>query len=47
LLPIVEEAGGRWSTIAGDRPSMPESFVCTNGRVHDSVVAALNGASGR
>jgi histidinol-phosphatase len=42
LLPIVEEAGGRWSTVAGERPPMPETFVCTNGLVHDAVIAVLN-----
>jgi histidinol-phosphatase len=50
LLPIIEEAGGSWSTTDGSRPALPESFVCTNGLVHDAVIAALNptasGASG-
>lgn len=41
LLPIIEEAGGRWSTLAGDRPSVPESFVCTNGVLHDAVIGML------
>jgi histidinol-phosphatase len=43
LLPVIEESGGRWSTVAGDRPAMPESFVCTNGLVHDAAIAALSG----
>jgi histidinol-phosphatase len=42
LLPIIEEAGGRWSTVAGDRPPMPDTFVCTNGLLHDAAIAALN-----
>jgi histidinol-phosphatase len=47
LLPIIEEAGGRWSTVAGDRPPMPETFVCTNGLLHGAAVEALAGRSGR
>jgi histidinol-phosphatase len=42
LLPLIEEAGGRWSTVAGERPASPESFVCTNGLVHDDAIAALS-----
>jgi histidinol-phosphatase len=42
LLPIITEAGGRWSTIDGDRPKLPESFVCTNGPLHDVVISALD-----
>jgi histidinol-phosphatase len=45
LLPILDEAGGRWSTLAGDRPERPdsvESLVCTNGLLHDTVIAALD-----
>ncbi|HEY5014251.1 MAG TPA: inositol monophosphatase family protein [Acidimicrobiia bacterium] len=41
LLPIIEEAGGRWSTVEGDRPGLPESLVCTNGLLHDTVVELL------
>ena len=42
LVPIIEEAGGHWSTI--DRRSARacrESFVCTNGLLHDAVIGAL------
>jgi histidinol-phosphatase len=42
LLPIVEEAGGRWSTIEGATPALPESLVCTNGLLHDAVVGLLD-----
>jgi histidinol-phosphatase len=38
---LVEEAGGRCSTFAGDPPSPGASFVATNGRLHDEVVATL------
>ena len=41
LLPIITEAGGSWSTLAGDSPSSPESFVCTNGLLHDAVIGAF------
>ena len=42
LLPIIEEAGGRWSTLDGDRPALPESLVCTNGLLHDAVIGVLD-----
>jgi histidinol-phosphatase len=38
---LVEEAGGRCTTFAGDPPSPGESFVASNGRLHDEVVALL------
>jgi histidinol-phosphatase len=41
LLPIISEAGGRWTDVAGARPAQPESFVCTNGLVHDAALAVL------
>ncbi len=42
LLPIVEEAGGRWSTIDGRTdPRTCDTLVCTNGRLHDEVLDAL------
>ena len=41
LVPIVEEAGARWSTIDGRDDVDGGSFVCTNGLLHDDVVAAL------
>jgi histidinol-phosphatase len=41
LQPIVEEAGGRFSDLSGvDRPD-GGSVVCTNGLLHDNVLAAL------
>jgi histidinol-phosphatase len=41
LVPIVEEAGGRWTTLDGKRDATGGSFVCTNARLHDDVLAAL------
>jgi histidinol-phosphatase len=42
LLPIITEAGGRWSTFTGATdPRTAESLVCTNGRVHDAALAVL------
>jgi histidinol-phosphatase len=43
LIPIVEEAGGRWSTVDGRTDPAGGSLLCTNGRVHDEVLAALAG----
>jgi len=41
LQPIVEEAGGRFSDLSGvDRPD-GGSVVCSNGLLHDEVLAAL------
>jgi histidinol-phosphatase len=41
LIPIVHEAGGRWSTVQGRAELDAESFVCTNGLLHDAVIASL------
>jgi len=38
---LVEEAGGRCTTYAGDEPAVDGSFVTTNGVLHDEVVALL------
>jgi histidinol-phosphatase len=38
---IVEEAGGRCTTYAGGVPAVGESFVSTNGALHDEVVSLL------
>jgi len=43
LVPIVQEAGGAWSTTDGRVEAAGGSFVCTNGRLHREVVAALAG----
>ena len=41
---VVEEAGGRCTTFAGGEPQPDDSFVATNGVLHDEVVALLSGA---
>ncbi|MGH8976624.1 MAG: inositol monophosphatase family protein, partial [Acidimicrobiia bacterium] len=41
LVPIVHEAGGRWSTLDGRVEAAGGSLVCTNGRLHDEVLEAL------
>ena len=41
LVPIIQEAGGRWSTVSGERAALPESLVCTNGALHDTVIGSL------
>jgi histidinol-phosphatase len=38
---VVEEAGGRCSTATGAEPAPGESFVATNGVLHDAVVSLL------
>lgn len=38
---IVEEAGGRCTTFAGEPPATDTSFVATNGALHDEVVSLL------
>jgi histidinol-phosphatase len=42
---IVEEAGGRATTFAGGAPAVGDSFVTTNGLLHDEVVALLGAGS--
>jgi histidinol-phosphatase len=42
LVPIVDEAGARWTTIDGRPDIGGGSFVCTNGLLHDAVIAALS-----
>jgi len=39
---LVVEAGGRCTTFAGEPPSPGASFVSTNGRLHDEIVALLS-----
>jgi histidinol-phosphatase len=38
---VVEEAGGRCTTFAGDPPAEDASFLATNGRLHADVVSLL------
>jgi histidinol-phosphatase len=41
LIPIVEEAGGRFTSITGEPGPQHGSALATNGRLHDAVLAAL------
>ena len=43
LQPIVEEAGGRFSNLSGVDGPDGGSVVCTNGLLHNEVLAALGG----
>jgi histidinol phosphatase-like enzyme (inositol monophosphatase family) len=43
LLPIVEEAGGRFSTLDGTRTVRGGSALTSNGRVHAEMLALLRG----
>jgi len=42
LQPIVEEAGGRFTDLAGEARPDRGSAVCTNGLLHEAVLAALS-----
>jgi histidinol-phosphatase len=42
---VVEEAGGRCTTYSGAVPAVGESYVSTNGHLHDEVVGLLGVAS--
>ncbi|HUP01525.1 MAG TPA: inositol monophosphatase family protein [Gemmatimonadota bacterium] len=42
LQPIVEEAGGRFTTLAGERVPAGGSAVSTNGRLHAAILALLD-----
>lgn len=42
LVPIIGEAGAQWSTVDGRADVDGGSFVCTNGVLHDAVIAALS-----
>jgi histidinol-phosphatase len=41
LQPIVEEAGGRFSDLSGVDSADGGSVLCTNGRLHDEILAFL------
>jgi histidinol-phosphatase len=41
LVPIVVEAGGQWTGVDGNPSIDAGSFVCTNGLLHDAVIASL------
>jgi fructose-1,6-bisphosphatase/inositol monophosphatase family enzyme len=41
LLPVVEEAGGRFTTLAGERRAVGGSALSTNGALHEPLLALL------
>jgi histidinol-phosphatase len=41
LLPIVEEAGGRFTTLAGERRAVGGSALSTNGALHGALLELL------
>ncbi len=43
LQPIVEEAGGRFTDLSGEARPDRGSVVCSNGVLHDAVLAVLSG----
>lgn len=45
LIPIVEEAGGRFTAITGEPGPWHGSALATNGALHDEVLAALSDAA--
>ena len=42
LVPIVEEAGGRFTSMTGESGPWHGNALATNGRLHDEVLAVLN-----
>jgi histidinol-phosphatase len=44
-LVIIEEAGGRFTTVTGERTIEGESAVATNGVIHDDLLRRLGGVS--
>ena len=47
LVPIVEEAGGRFTDLTGSGWADGAPAVTSNGLLHDEVLAALTGQRGR
>jgi histidinol-phosphatase len=43
LIPIIEEAGGRFTSVTGADGPWEGSALATNGILHDTVLARLNG----
>jgi histidinol-phosphatase len=43
FVPLVEEAGGRVTALDGGPPRPHEQIVCSNGLVHDELLAILTG----
>jgi len=42
LIPIVEEAGGRFSSVDGKPGPWHGNALATNGALHDAVIAAVS-----
>jgi histidinol-phosphatase len=42
LVPIVELAGGQFSALSGPLTEESSSVLATNGKLHDTVMAAFN-----
>ena len=47
LVPVVEEAGGRFTSLAGRTGPVGGSALATNGRLHDQVLGARRATTGR
>ncbi|MFD5599625.1 inositol monophosphatase family protein [Leucobacter sp. NPDC058333] len=45
LVPIVREAGGRFTDIAGAESAWNGSSLASNGQLHDAVIAVIEGAA--
>ncbi|HXH96073.1 MAG TPA: inositol monophosphatase family protein, partial [Gaiellaceae bacterium] len=45
LVPILEEAGGRISGLDGRPPRAGDQIACSNGRLHDELLAVLAAAN--
>jgi histidinol-phosphatase len=45
LIPIIEEAGGRFTSLSGDSGPWHGSALATNGRLHDAVLAHLGSSA--
>jgi histidinol-phosphatase len=41
LVPVVREAGGRVTTVAGGEPLGDDSILVSNGLLHDAALAVL------
>jgi histidinol-phosphatase len=46
LIPIIEEAGGRFTSVTGEDGPWQNSALATNGLLHDATLAHLRGTSG-
>jgi fructose-1,6-bisphosphatase/inositol monophosphatase family enzyme len=43
---VIDEAGGRWSSLDGSSDPHRGDFIATNGHVHDAVLEILAGRLG-